>query len=101
MQASEESRTACVAHLQAISACAKGLTNSADFTVELSTDEEDRERILKMEKARADPRMEALRARILEAVRATMSIWSSDAEVGEVRRLNSKITDLISDPGHQ
>lgn len=89
LQAVEEARISCVAQLRALSGCAKGLTNNvAPLNAISVSEEEEEENMAKMEEARADPRMVELRARITAVMGQCTSIWSADAEVGEVCRVS-------------
>lgn len=85
----EEARTSTVAQLHALSGCAKGLTNNTDPLLEFSTADEDLESVRLMEQAREDPRMTELRNKIIQVLTLAMSIWSADAEVGDVSILSA------------
>lgn len=95
-QSPEEARVACVAQLRALSGCAKGLTNNLSPLAALGvTDEEEQEIMATMEIARADPLMVDLRSKITLALRLLTSIWSADAEVGEVCPAHLDLRDVV------
>lgn len=75
---------ACVTTLQALSGCAKGLTSNSDL-LDLHTSPESEAASDAIAVARTDPRLIDLRRKVVEVLTLTMSIWSADAEVGEVR----------------
>ena len=77
----DESRTLAIVQLQTLSGVAKGLTRANDV-FDLDDDGEEDPHIVRV---RQDDRMVRLREQMLQAIRAIINIWSSDAGVSEVR----------------
>ena len=77
----EEARNVAVQQLQALTGVAKGLTRANDV-FDLDDDGEEDPHIVRV---RQDDRMVRLREQMLQAIRAIINIWSSDAGVSEVR----------------
>ena len=79
----EEARGLAIQQLQTLSGVAKGLTRTTDATgFESSQVTEEAER---MQLARDDIRMVRLREDMLHAIEGTVELWSTDAEISEVR----------------
>ena len=76
----DESRALAIVQLQTMSGVAKGLTRANDvFDLEDDSDEDPL-----IMRAREEPRMLQLREQMLEAVKATINLWSTDAGIGDV-----------------
>ena len=74
-----------VQQLQTIAGVARGLTRTNDSLL-IFDDSPDIQRELKeMKAAREDQRVVRLREAILDGVRRTVELWSTDATVGNVR----------------
>lgn len=79
----DESRTLAIVQLQTLSGVAKGLTRANDV-FDLDDDGDEDPLIMR---ARQDPRMVQLREQMLEAVRSTINVWSTDAGISDVRHV--------------
>jgi hypothetical protein len=88
IQLPEDGRVACIIELEALAGCARGLTSQNDaFTVDLG-DEEDQKALAdanaRMDAARADPRMVALRETVAGALRRCVELWAEDTAISDV-----------------
>lgn len=84
----DESRTLAIVQLQTLSGVAKGLTRANDV-FDLDDDGDEDPLIMR---ARQDPRMVQLREQMLEAVRSTINVWSTDAGISDVRHTTAAHT---------
>ncbi|KAI0033743.1 armadillo-type protein [Vararia minispora EC-137] len=90
----EDSRNLAVQQLQTLTGVAKGLTRTSE-TFDLDDAPDDSP---VMESARQVPQMIQLREQIVEAIRATIQLWSTDAYVSDaISELFKSITALPSD----
>ncbi len=69
--------------LEALTACADGLTPSDEDMFDLEP-EKSAGTVAAMETVRQDPRMMALRERMISALSRAIGIWSMDSEMGSV-----------------
>lgn len=79
-KAPEAARTICMQQLQALTACAIGLTPSDEDMFDPEP-EDTAKMAAAIETARSDPRLQRLRDSVLQSVSAAMEIWSSDTEM--------------------
>ncbi|KZT19856.1 ARM repeat-containing protein [Neolentinus lepideus HHB14362 ss-1] len=94
----EEARALAIQQLQTLTGVAKGLTRTTDGLVSLDDSEEEREALERMNRAREDPRMVKLREDLLNAIRGTVEIMSTDASVSDaLSDLFKSITSLPAD----
>ncbi|KAG8959657.1 hypothetical protein FRC03_007658 [Tulasnella sp. 419] len=91
-QLPEQARLVCISQLQALSGCAKGLTNNVDalfdFDAETSGPTEE-EKLEILNQARQEPVITNIRDRIVQQIGKALEIWSTDAETSEA------LSDLI------
>ncbi|TFK48147.1 ARM repeat-containing protein [Heliocybe sulcata] len=94
----EDARALAIQQLQTLTGVAKGLTRTNDGLVSLDDSDEEREALEHMNRARADPRMVKLRDELLNAVRGTVELMSTDASVSDaLSDLFKSITSLPTD----
>ncbi|KZT01812.1 ARM repeat-containing protein [Laetiporus sulphureus 93-53] len=97
-QLPDEARLLIMQQLQTISGVAQGLTRTPDSLLILDESPDTQEEAKRMRLARDDPRMVKMRETILDAIRRTMQLWSTDAAISDaLSSLFKAITALPSD----
>ena len=73
--------------LQIITGVARGLTRTNDSLLIFDDSPDTKEESERMRRAREDPRVVQLRESILDSIRKTVDLWSTDASIGYVSLL--------------
>lgn len=71
----------CLAQLSALSACAKALSEPEDEVLDLDGLAEATDEAAKAKSVSTDPRVQQLRAHLLEGIRALSNVYANDAEI--------------------
>lgn len=79
-----EARSLAILQILSLTAIAKGLTPTDDFDLDFGGDDEDKDDDGSAARARDDPRMAALRDKIVQAAGRVLELWSGDGEVSDV-----------------
>ncbi|THH27012.1 hypothetical protein EUX98_g7175 [Antrodiella citrinella] len=94
----EEARAVAIEQLLIISGVAKGLTRTTDSLLVSDESPDVQAQTEKMRLAREDPRVVRLRDAVLDAIRRTLEMWSTDASVCDaLSDVFKAITALPSD----
>lgn len=83
-QLPDEARAVAIQQLETIAGVAKGLTHTTDSLLIFDDSPPVQEMHRQIKQARDDPRSVELRKAILDAVRRTIELWSTDASVSDV-----------------
>jgi hypothetical protein len=81
----EDAHASAILQLQTLAGVAKGLTRASDAIFALDDSPELHAEEVRMQQARADPRMVKLREMMVGAVQGAVELWSTDASVSDVR----------------
>lgn len=84
VQLPEDARHLAIQQLQALTGIGKGLTRASDSPLAIDDSEEALEEAERLNRAREDARMTALRNLLMQAITSTVELWSTDASVGDV-----------------
>ena len=87
LQLSDEARAVAVQQLQTIAGVARGLTRTNDSLLIFDDSPDTQKEFERMKSARDDPRVVRLRETILDGIRRSVDLWSTDASVCNVRSL--------------
>ncbi|KAI0341153.1 ARM repeat-containing protein [Trametopsis cervina] len=97
-QLPDEARALAYQQLQIITGVARGLTRTNDSLLVFDDSSDVREESERMKRARADPRTVQLRESILDTIRKTVELWSTDATISyALSELIKAITSLPTD----
>ncbi|KAI0686931.1 ARM repeat-containing protein [Cytidiella melzeri] len=97
-QLPDETRALVYQQLQIITGVARGLTRTNDSLLIFDDSPDIREELERMKRARDDPRTIHLRESILDAIRRTVALWSTDATISyALSELIKAVTSLPSD----
>ncbi|KIP05962.1 hypothetical protein PHLGIDRAFT_36173 [Phlebiopsis gigantea 11061_1 CR5-6] len=95
---SDEVRAVAVQQFQTIAGVARGLTRTNDSLLIFDDSPDTQKELERMKTARDDPRVVRLRDTILDGIRRSIDLWSTDASIGNaLSELYKAITALPSD----
>ena len=84
LQLPDEARAMAMQQLETLTGAAKGLTRTNDSLLIFDDSPEVQNEAQQMHSARNDPRMSKLRDDILNALRAVVNLWCTDAMISDV-----------------